>query len=475
MMIENFVDYAMKTGASYADARIVNRSAEISSVWDGNIEEQIHNRSYGYGIRILFNGAWGFAASNDFSKWKEVVLSALKVAQASLKRQREPVCLAPVPVIRDHYQTYQKIDVRTISLNERLDLLLEADHSMSSVSGITQRKSTMGIYSTDILFASSEGSLIEQNLIACGAGTVAYASNGSDTAFRSYPASFQGDYSSAGYEHILGLNLIEGSKRFAQQAVELLSAKQCTSGKKTIILDSSMLTLMVHESIGHALESDRVLGSEASYAGTSFATPEKLADYHYGSEQVTITSDPTLPGGLASYGYDDEGYPACRTVLIDRGILIHYLTSRETAEKLKLPLTAAMRADGWQRFPLIRITNVNLEPGDSSLAKMISEVDDGIYMETVKTYSIDDKRLNFQFAPEISWEIKNGKIGSMVKNVRYSGMTPEFWNSCDAVANRDEWHLWGIPVCGKGEPSQVVMVGHGTAPARFQNVSILGD
>ncbi|MBI9043790.1 MAG: TldD/PmbA family protein, partial [Anaerolineaceae bacterium] len=321
---------------------------------------------------------------------------------------------------------------------------------------------------------SSEGAFIEQKISECGAGIVALASDGKEVQHRSFPSSFQGDYSSGGYEHVLDIGLVEGAQQCAEEAVALLSAKSCPNGRKTIILDSSLLTLQVHESIGHALELDRVLGDEASYAGTSFATPEKLGNFQYGSEKVNITADPTLPNGLSTYGYDDEGVPARRMDLIKDGILVSYLTSRESAAQLDVEVTSSMRADGWARTPLIRMTNVNLEPGDSSLEKMISETDDGIFMKTVKVYSIDDKRLNFEFGPEISWEIKNGKLGSILKNARYRAMTPDFWNACDAVAGPDEWHLWGVPVCGKGEPGQIVHVGHGTAPARFRDIEVEG-
>jgi TldD protein len=472
--IEELVEFAIQCGADYADVRTIDRSNEQIRVWDGKIEELLNHRSRGYGVRVLVNGSWGFAGSSQFDRSKEVVKQAISIARASTRVQREPVKLAPVPVVRTRWQNSVEVDPRKVSFNERVDLLMAADAEMARVPGVTQRKSSMGFYYTDQVFASSEGSLIEQNMVDCGAGIVALAANGSDVHHRSFPASFQGDYATAGYEHILGLRLVEGAKQCAEEAVALLHAKPCSSGRTTVIMDSSLLTLMVHESIGHALELDRVLGSEASFAGTSFATPEKLGHFRYGSPQVTITTDATLPHGLASFGYDDEGAPSRRTVLVDKGILVNYLTSRETATQLNLPVSGNMRADGWQRTPLIRMANFNLEPGDSSLEEMIASTEEGIYMKTVNTYSIDDKRLNFQFGPEIAWEIKGGKLGDMIKNARFSGMTPEFWNSCDAVAGPKEWHLWGVPVCGKGEPGQIVRVGHGTAPARFRNIQVGG-
>ena len=472
--IEDLVQQAVDGGASYADVRLVTRTSEQVRVWDGKTEELLSHSSRGFGVRVLVDGAWGFAGSPDLSSGRQTVSSALEVARASACLQKEPVELAPVPVERTRWQNAFQINLHSISFQERLDLLMAADAAMAGVPGITQRKASMGFYFTDQLFASSEGAFIEQNLCACGAGLTALAAGEGEVQHRSYPASFQGNYATAGYEHVLGLGLVEGARTCAEQAAALLRADACPPGKTTLVMDSSMMTLLIHESIGHALELDRVLGSEASYAGTSFATPDKLGQLQYGSPQVTITADATLPGGLASFGYDDEGAPARRTILIDKGRLVNYLTSRETAARLGLPVSGSMRADGWQRTPLIRMTQINLEPGDSSLAEMIASTDQGIYMETVNTYSIDDKRLNFQFGPEIGWEIRSGKVGRMLKNVRFTAMTPEFWNACDAVGGPAEWKLWGIPVCGKGEPGQVVHVGHGSPPVRFRNIHVLG-
>ena len=472
--IEEIVGQAISDGASYADVRLVTRTSEQLRVWDGKTEELLSHSSRGFGVRVLVDGAWGFAGNPDLRRGRETLAAALQVARASAFLQKEPVQLAPIPAERTRWQTPFEIDLKRISYQERLDLLLAADGEMARVPGITQRKSSMGFYFTDQLFASSEGSLIEQNLTACGAGIVALAADGSEVQHRSYPASFQGNYATGGYEHVLGLGLVEGARSCAEQAVALLQADPCPAGVTTLIMDSSMMTLLIHESIGHALELDRVLGSEASYAGTSFVTPENLGRLQYGSPQVTITADAVQPGGLATFAFDDEGAPARRTVLIDQGRLVNYLTSRETAARLGLPVSGNMRADGWQRTPLIRMTNINLEPGESSLEEMIAGTDQGIYMETVNTYSIDDKRLNFQFGPEIGWEISKGRLGRMLKNVRFTAMTPAFWNACDAVGGPAEWHLWGIPVCGKGEPGQSVHVGHGSPPARFRDIQVLG-
>ena len=239
-----------------------------------------------------------------------------------------------------------------------------------------------------------------------------------------------------------------------------------------IILSGDQVALQIHESCGHPIELDRVYGTEAAYAGTSFLTTEKLNNFRYGSEVVNITADSVRPNGLGTFGWDDEGVPAQSTPIVKEGEFVGYLMSRETAPKLGLTSNGSMRASGWNRIPLIRMTNVSLEPGTWSLKDLIADTDDGIYMETNRSWSIDDRRYNFQFGTEMGYEIKNGKLGKMLRNPTYTGITPEFWNSCDAICGAEDWVMWGTPNCGKGQPSQVAHTGHGAAPARFRNVQI---
>jgi TldD protein len=249
----------------------------------------------------------------------------------------------------------------------------------------------------------------------------------------------------------------------------------------TLILGPTQLALQVHESCGHPTELDRVFGSEAAYAGTSFLTPDKLGTFRYGSPVVNLTADATLPGGLGTFRWDDEGVPAQRVPLVRDGLFVGYLTSRETAVRLAqirgwdvhgARSGGAMRASGWNRIPLIRMTNISIEPGEWTFDDLIADTADGIYMETNRSWSIDDKRLNFQFGTEIGYEIKRGKRGRLLKNCTYTSLTPQFWGSCDAICNQDHWQVWGTPNCGKGQPSQIAHTGHGAAPARFRNVRV---
>jgi len=294
---------------------------------------------------------------------------------------------------------------------------------------------------------------------------------------RSYPNSFGGQWQNKGYELIHELKLLENARRVGEEAVALHKAEQCPEGRFDIILDSSQLGLQIHESVGHPIELDRVLGMEANFAGTSFLTLDKLRTLRYGSDLVNVVADARQEHGpgLGTFGFDDEGVPAQCTPIIANGLFTGYLSSRETAHTIGLDRSGGtLRAEGWNRLPMIRMTNISILPGEKplTLEQLISDTEHGIYFETNKSWSIDDKRYNFQFGCEIGWEIKNGKRTRMLKNPSYSGITTEFWNSMDAICSRDQWTLWGTPNCGKGQPQQVMGTGHGAAPARFRGIQV---
>lgn len=325
---------------------------------------------------------------------------------------------------------------------------------------------------TDKTFASTEGAYLTQHITECGGGLAGTAIENGQIQVRSYPNSFRGNFGTAGYEYIEEMDLAGNAHRVAEEVAELIKAPPCPAGRRTIIIDGPQLGLQVHESIGHAIELDRILGMEASYAGTSFVSPEMLGKFKYGADIVNVVADATVPGGLGSFGYDDEGVKAARTPIITRGTLVGLLTSRQTAQAIGQRSNGTMRADGSARIPLIRMTNINLEPGSGTLADLIADTKDGLLLSVNRSWSIDDRRVNFQFGTELAREIKNGKLGTMYQNPTYTGITPEFWGSCDAICGPGEWHMWGTPNCGKGEPSQTAHVGHGTAPARFRNVQV---
>jgi TldD protein len=473
-LIQNILDIAKLKKVPYVDIRIVRRQNEEIEVKNGRVEALIYDEDFGFGIRVLFQGAWGFACSSKVTKaeMEAVFGKAFRIAKASSKVKGEEIVFPSALPVIDKYTTPISVDPFGVAPETKLDLLLKADEVIRKNKQVKISEAFMGSYKTEKTFASTEGSFIEQEIVECGAGISATAIEGGEVQVRSYPNSFRGNFATLGYEWIEKLALADRAERVAEEAVQLLSAMPCPSKITTLILDSPQLALQIHESIGHPIELDRILGTEASYAGTSFLKPEMVGHFKYGSEWVNIVADATTPGGLGTFGYDDEGTKAQRVPIISNGILMNLLTSRETAHHLKKESNGTMRADGWNRIPLIRMTNINLEPGAWTLEQMIADTEEGLFLTTNRSWSIDDKRINFQFGTEIGWEIKKGKLGEMVKNPTYTGITPKFWNSCDAIANRDHWQMWGTPNCGKGEPGQVAHVGHGTAPARFRNVQV---
>lgn len=468
------VDTALQQGADYADARLICLQTETLDIRNGNVSGIKQHLEVGIGIRVLYKGAWGFAGNPDLKKSKiEIAVQrALSLAKDSAHLYHKPVVLAKRKPIVTVWKSPCEQDPFEVSLEDKLAYLFEVEQHMRDVKGVAFTSANMDFWKEWQFFVNSEGSEIEQEMVQSGAGFSATAVSDTEVQTRSFPAPFGGQFKSAGYEFIPTLNLKENAQRVAEESVQLLSAKACPSGPKTIILGGSQLALQVHESCGHPVEFDRVLGHEADFAGTSFLTQDKLNHFQYGSDIVNIVADATVPGALGSFGYDDEGTPAQKSDIIRNGKFVGYLMSRETAESHEQESNGTMRAQGWNHTPIVRMTNINLLPGQHTLDEMIASTDDGILMNDNRCWSIDDKRLNFQFGAEIGWEIKKGKIVGMVKNPTYTGITPEFWRNCDAIANQDHYDVWGTPNCGKGQPMQVARVGHGVSYARFNNVNV---
>ncbi|MCZ7571186.1 MAG: TldD/PmbA family protein [Ardenticatenaceae bacterium] len=463
------LDLADRRGATYADVRVERRRSERLLVRSGVLERAHTQDDSGYGLRVIVDGAWGFASSYMGGlSIEQVVEQAVQIARASATRQRTPVELAPVSAVRDRYRSHVVRDPFDVPVADRLALLREADSAMRARSAVQATRVALHQIRREQLFSSSEGSIIWQDLYETGEDLVAIAVEGGEFQIRSYT-----DAAQAGWEFIEGLDLVARAATLADEANALLRAERCPSGEKTIILGSRQMMLQIHESCGHPIELDRVLGTEATMAGTSFLTLDKRGHFRYGSPYVNLTADATLPTGLGSFGYDDEGVAAQRVPIVREGIFFGYLSSRETAAEIGDPASnGAQRAEGWGAIPLIRMTNVNLEPGEWPLEELIADTEDGILMDTPRSHSIDDKRLNFHFVTELGYEIRRGKLGRMLKNCSYTGITPEFWGACDGVADAASWHLWGSG-CGKGEPLQGgVHVGHGSSPARFRRVKV---
>jgi TldD protein len=472
--VKALIDYLKKKKVDYADVRYVRRNSESISVKDEMVEALSREEDAGIGVRVIAGGAWGFASSSVLTEaeLKRVANQAIEIAKASAITKKQDAKLAETEIFVDSYISKYKIDPFTIPLDKKIELLIKTTKILRKNDKIKVAEGAMDFYKNKKIFASTEGAFLEQDIVESGCGIMATAVDGNEVQRRSYPNSHRGDYATLGWEQIEEMKLLENAERVREEAIELLSAEACPAKKTDIIILGPQLALQVHESCGHPTELDRVLGTEISLAGGSFMTLDKLNKLRYGSDKVTITCDATLEGGLGSFGYDDEGVKAQRVELIKNGLFVGYQTSRETALVLKQRSNGTMRADGWNRIPLIRMTNINLEPGEWELADLIADTKEGFLLDINKSWSIDDKRLNFQFGVEAAWEIKDGKKGKMFKNGLYTGITPEFWNSCDAVCNRKYWHIWGVPNCGKGEPMQTAHVAHGTSPTRFRNVLV---
>ncbi len=474
-LAQRALDTATSLGAGYADVRIVRRLDESIAIKTGRVEGVASGESEGFGVRVLVNGAWGFASSYilTLDEADRVAGEATRIARASATALREAVVLDDRPPAIGSFETPVQEDPFTVPLERKIADLLSADQAATRVKGIAFTESMYAAQREWKTFAATDGSYTEQTITHVGAAVEANAVDGDEHQRRSYPDS-GGGWQAAGYEFIRGLDLADRAEPLADEAVALLRAPQCPSGRFTIVLDPSQLYLQVHESCGHPTELDRVFGTEASYAGTSFLTTDKLDEgFRYGSDLVTIVADATASGGLGTFGWDDEGVAAQAVPLVQDGIFVGYLSSRETAPKIDRKSGGAMRADGWNRIPLIRMTNINLLPRPGmSLDEIVADTDDGLYLASNRSWSIDDRRLNFQFATEVAYEIKGGKKGRLFKNPTYTGITYEFWRSCDAVGDARSYVMLGTPNCGKGEPGQTGHVGHAVSGARFRDVQV---
>jgi len=469
------LEEAVKAGASYADVRIGDVIEENLTVKNGVLQEVRLAQAHGFGVRVITKGSWGFAGSVDTTTKEiaEVARKAVTIAKASAKVKRRAVLLKGAKAEKGKYSTPMRKDPFRIPLEEKVRVLTEAERLLPDQSPLIKTSyAFFRAFREKKLFMSTESAEIHQQITWCGGGIAAVALKNGEAQTRSYPSSFRGNFSTKGYEYLESLKLAEHAEQTGKEAAQLVTAEKCPSKTTSVVIKGNQLQLQVHESCGHPTELDRALGMEADYAGTSFLTPDKLGKFRYGSNLVNIVADATAPDGLGTFGYDDEGTRAKKVNLIKDGIFVGYQSSRETAGGLKLKESSGgMRADSPLAIPLIRMTNVNLLPGKWKKEEIIEDTQDGILVETNKSWSIDDRRLNFQFGTEIGWIIKHGSIEKIVKNPTYTGITPEFWGSCNAIS-RDDWSMWGTPNCGKGVPGQVMYVGHGCGTARFEKTRI---
>lgn len=453
--------------SSYADARYVERESETVTVKDGQVEGVDRVDDRGVGLRVIVDGAWGFAASDRASSGDQLgalFQDAIHRARASASVHRAPVSLAPQAPQRGEYRTPLRRDPFAVPLADRIALLREADGILATPNA-KLRRTSVAAYRTRKRLVTSEGTDVSQDVVECGAGlNVTAARAGAKPATRTDMRNVR----QAGWEYVDEFDVIAHARTFARDVEAMLAAKPAVAKPTTLLIDQPFLALLVHESCGHPTESDRVLEHEVAFAGTTFMWPQDRDHLRYGSEHVSMTADSTVPGGMGTFGWDDDGVPATRTPLVERGIFTGYLSSRETAGALGIPKSGGCaRAEGWQHFPIVRMVNVSLEPGRATYAELLAGIEDGLLLESPASYSLDDKRQNFHFSTQVARVIRNGEVGEYVRGVAFQSLTPDFWGSCDGVA--DDWELHGFLSCAKGEPLQLMRVGHGAAHARFRD------
>jgi len=468
------VESARKRGASYADARVV--SIRTQQLWaeDRRIGWAADTESRGLGVRVIVDGAWGFAASSALTLGdaEAIAQSAVEVARASAvlsKGQR--VRLAAEPAHRDSYRSPRQVDPFGVPLDRKAALLLKANAAMLGVKEVRKAQAWLEFEAVRKTFASSDGSLIDLDLLNGICGLEATAVAGGDAKTRSYePPPLQ-----AGFEQVTDAGLVEQAGRVGEEAVAKLHAPSVQSGEFDLVLLPNHLALTIHESVGHATELDRALGMEESLSGGSFATPAGLGKLRYGSDRINFKALDQQPRLLASVGYDDDGVGCQDWDIVRDGILVGFTSSREVAPAIgDARSRGSCRADSWASIPIVRQPNLCLVAGRERLSfdDLLADTKRGILIDGTGSYSIDNKRLNFQFGGDAFWEIRDGKRAGMLRDVTYTAITPQFWGSCDAICDEREWRPNGVWGCGKGDPMQISKMSHGSAPARFRKVAV---
>jgi TldD protein len=468
------LDSATKAGANYADVQFWTIRSENLFVRNGDVQDASDSRSLGYAVRALVDGSWGFYGSDRMTDadFDRAAVAATVIARSGSKVADRIPAVTPTQKTVATWETPFVRDPASVSLGDRANHLLAVEKSMHVAKNVIAGYAFMNLWTTGKEFYSTYGSAIVQTIRQAGAGCGATAiGKDQDAQSRGGPGDF-GLYQGGGYEVIEAADLATIAPEYGREAVILADAPALPSGVRDLILDGSVLNLQMHESIGHPLELDRSLGWEANFSGISWVTPDKVGKIRYGSDLLNIYCDNSMAGGMATVGYDDEAVKPERVPLIENGILRAFLSSRDTAAQVSLPQTASTRAQDWASVPMVRMTNIGLVPHEGTLDSIVADTKDGVLVAGMRSWSIDDHRLNFQFGPQIGYEIKDGKRGKIYKQPTYTGVTPQFWGSLDRVGGPSEFRVWGTPNCGKGEPEQSGRTTHACSVARFKDVKV---
>src|SRR6056297_117714 len=469
------LDVISNYNVDYADVRLRQTNIEMIRTYNNVLKNVRNDDELGIGIRVLINGRWGFAATPhlDEDNISKTVKRAVNIAKAAAKIEQKPIILTKEKAVIDTFKTPIKKNPFDVSLSDKANILFNVYENAKKVKKVKKVDGYMYFHRIHQQFGNTEGSQLENDIYMSGSSYEITAVGDGSFETRNY----QMFPKSKGYEWIEEQPLEEKAEELAEDAVKKLTAKQGPAGKKDLILMPSHLSLTIHESVGHPTELDRVLGWEANFAGISFATTEKRGNFQYGSDKVNLVADNTLEEGLGTWGFDDDGIPGQKWHMVKDGILINYGTTRDTAHYIgEEHSLGCNRADSYASQPINRIPNLSLMPGKEklSLDDLIADTKDGILIDGRGSFSIDQRRYNFQFGGDMFYEIKNGKITQPLRDVTYQSITPEFWNSCDAICDEDHWQKYGVLNCGRGEPGQRMQMTHAASPARFRNIDVGG-
>ncbi len=478
-LAQEAVEEALRAGAQYADARIVRLSQEQLGVRNGQLTQADAPDDFGIGIRVLKDGCWGFAAAPAVPRDLADVLPgvarrAFKAARDLQAARTQPVKLAEEAGHVGHFATPVEKDPFRIPLQEKIELLREAEAAARVRSEVVVGEAMVSLRREEQWQASSEGANLHQVLMRVGGHVTATASAHGHVETRSHPA-LGGQYLSGGWEHIEAMNLVGAAPRMGEEATALCSAPACPAGEFTMILGGSQLALQIHESVGHPTEADRIFDHEIDFAGASFVNREMVGHHTYGAQTVNLEANSHLEHGLDTRGWDDDGVESQRWPIVENGVLRGLSSDREWAESAgDRRSRGSSRAEGWYNPPIVRIPNLSLLPGDWDLQELLRDTEDGaLLVDGIRTWSIDQRRLNFQFTCQAAWEVKDGQPGRLLRQPTYQGNTPDFWNRCDAVCGPAHFQVFGVPNCGKGNPYQIAEMSHGAAPARFRKVTFI--
>lgn len=478
--IRKYIDHLHAKGAHYVDARwYPHEDSNFLFMWNGNLKENNASSQSGLGVRVLYDGAWGFSASSDLANPGAIFEKAFDNARIASERVTFPIRLAEKEAITGSFTSPSQIDPFTVGLDEKVDFLQKMDAALNQP-GVAQRISMLEFVRKQIIFMDSEGSEIEKNIIEVFPHLQAMGiDKDGGMQRRTYLPGRTG--ATRGWESIDQGDFLQHAERLVSELNQLLVADDAPNGKMSVILLNGIMFLQTHETIGHALELDRILGYELSFAGGSFVRLEDFGKLRYGSEKLTARANALEPNSPGSFGFDDDGVPAQDNLLIDKGILVGAITGRQMVEeanaKAKKQIfegsSGANRATSFYRVPIERMTNINIDPGtDGSLEDIIANTKYGLVLDGDKSWSIGSNREQFHFACDIGWLVEDGKKKQVVKNPTYRGETLPFYNSLTAVGDESTWNLHYVENCGKGAPNQIMQLGHGVPVCRFDNVQV---